>query len=145
MGEQLTGADAAWLHMDRPTNRMIVNMVSWFDEEPDWDEMRAALQKRWVDVYPRFRQVVREPALPLGKVALPEWVEVDDFNLDDHIVTERLTSPGTTRLCTRTSSGTWPTRCRRGSRCGRCTSSAAIAAAARCCCARATPSATGRR
>src|SRR3954470_6988585 len=88
--ERMTGADAAWLHMDRPTNRMIVNMVAWFDEEPDWDDMRAALQKRWVDVYPRFRQVVREPALPLGRVAVPEWVEVDDFQLEDHIVTARI-------------------------------------------------------
>ena len=94
MGERLTGADAAWLHMDRPTNRMIVNIVSWFDEEPDWDQMRAALQKRWIDVYPRFRQIVREPTLQLGKVAVPEWVEVDDFNLDDHIVTERIPEPG---------------------------------------------------
>src|SRR4051812_10797101 len=94
MGERLTGADAAWLHMDRPTNRMIVNMVAWFDEEPDWDEMRAALQKRWVDVYPRFHQVVREPALPMGRVAVPEWVEVDEFRLDDHIVTARIPQPG---------------------------------------------------
>src|SRR4051794_4037944 len=94
MGERLTGADAAWLHMDRPTNRMIVNMVSWFDEEPDWDEMRVALQKRWVDVYPRFRQIVREPALQLGKLAVPEWVEVGDFHLDDHIVTARIAEPG---------------------------------------------------
>jgi diacylglycerol O-acyltransferase len=94
MGERLTGADAAWLHMDRPTNRMIVNMVCWFDEEPDWDELRAALQKRWVDVYPRFRQVVREPAVPMGKVAVPEWVEVDDFDLDNHVVAADIDKPG---------------------------------------------------
>lgn len=98
MAERMTGADAAWLHMDRPTNRMIVNMVAWFDEEPDWDEMRAALQKRWVDVYPRFRQVVREPAIPMGQAAAPvplsEWVEADDFRLDDHIVTARIPEPG---------------------------------------------------
>jgi WS/DGAT/MGAT family acyltransferase len=94
MGERMTGADAAWLHMDRPTNRMIVNMVAWFDEEPDWDELRAVLQKRWVDVYPRFRQVVREPVLPVGRVAVPEWVEVDEFSLDDHIVTARIAEPG---------------------------------------------------
>jgi WS/DGAT/MGAT family acyltransferase len=73
---------------------MIVNMVAWFEQEPDWDELRTALQKRWVDVYPRFRQVVREPALPLGRVAVAEWVEVDDFRLDDHIVTARIDSPG---------------------------------------------------
>jgi diacylglycerol O-acyltransferase len=94
MGERMTGADAAWLHMDRSTNRMIVNMVAWFEQEPDWDEMRATLQKRWVDVYPRFRQVVREPLVPIGGVAMPEWVEVDEFRLDDHIVMAQLPEPG---------------------------------------------------
>lgn len=80
--------------MDRPTNRMIVNMVAWFDQEPHWDEMRAAIQKRWVDVYPRFRQVVREPLVPVGKVAVPEWVVTDEFRLDDHIVTAQIPEPG---------------------------------------------------
>jgi diacylglycerol O-acyltransferase len=98
MGERMTGADAAWLHMDRPTNRMIVNMVAWFDQEPDWDEMRTLLQKRWVDVYPRFRQVVREPPIALGQIAAPvplsEWVDARDFHLEDHIVTARIAEPG---------------------------------------------------
>src|ERR1700710_1935087 len=98
MGERMTGADAAWLHMDRPTNRMIVNMVAWFDQEPDWDEMRTTLQKRWIDVYPRFRQVVREPAIALGQVAAPiplsQWVDARDFRIEDHIVTARIPEPG---------------------------------------------------
>ncbi len=94
MGERLTGADAAWLHMDRPTNRMIVNMVGWFDEEPDWDEFRAVLQRRWIDAYPRFRQVVQEPLIPLGRLAMPEWVDAAEFELDDHIVMGRIDEPG---------------------------------------------------
>lgn len=98
MGERMTGADAAWLHMDRPTNRMIVNMVAWFDQEPDWDELRTTLQKRWIDVYPRFRQVVREPAIPLAQavapIPLPQWVDAEDFRLEDHLVTARVPAPG---------------------------------------------------
>ncbi len=34
---RMPAGDAAWLHMDRPTNRMIVNTVMWFDEPLDWD------------------------------------------------------------------------------------------------------------
>jgi hypothetical protein len=26
----MSGADAAWLHMDRPTNLMVINSVLWF-------------------------------------------------------------------------------------------------------------------
>jgi diacylglycerol O-acyltransferase len=31
----MSTADAAWLHMDRPMNLMIVNGVLWFDEPID--------------------------------------------------------------------------------------------------------------
>jgi hypothetical protein len=30
--EQMSNADAAWLHMDRPTNLMVITSVMWFDE-----------------------------------------------------------------------------------------------------------------
>ncbi len=33
--EQMDPADAAWLHMDRPTNLMVVNTVLWFDAPVD--------------------------------------------------------------------------------------------------------------
>jgi hypothetical protein len=33
MGERMTGPDTARLHMDRPTNRMILNMACWFGED----------------------------------------------------------------------------------------------------------------
>ena len=32
MRQRISNADAAWLHMDRPTNLMIVNSVWLFDE-----------------------------------------------------------------------------------------------------------------
>jgi diacylglycerol O-acyltransferase / wax synthase len=37
---RMSGADATWLHMDRPQNLMIVNTVFWFDGEATAD--RAA-------------------------------------------------------------------------------------------------------
>ena len=33
--EQMDPADVAWLHMDRPTNLMVVNTVLWFDAPVD--------------------------------------------------------------------------------------------------------------
>jgi diacylglycerol O-acyltransferase / wax synthase len=94
MGERMTGADAAWLHMDRPTNRMIVNMVAWFEQEPDWDAIRDAIRERWVGAYPRFRQRVKEPVVPLAPVAMTEWQDDPEFDLDNHFRTARLPEPG---------------------------------------------------
>jgi hypothetical protein len=34
----MPAADAAWLHMDRAANPMVVNALVWFDEPLDWDE-----------------------------------------------------------------------------------------------------------
>ena len=33
--ERMDPADVAWLHMDRPTNPMVVNTVLWFDVPVD--------------------------------------------------------------------------------------------------------------
>lgn len=94
MGERLTGADAAWLHMDRPTNRMVVNLVCWFDQTPDWGQLKTVLRRRLVDAYPRFRQVVQEPSGLLGPLGGPTWVLDDDFRLEDHLLHVSLDEPG---------------------------------------------------
>ncbi len=31
----MSNADAAWLHMDRPTNLMVITSVMWFEEPLD--------------------------------------------------------------------------------------------------------------
>ena len=36
----MSGADAAWLHMDRPTNLMVINSVLWFDRPIAIDDLR---------------------------------------------------------------------------------------------------------
>jgi diacylglycerol O-acyltransferase len=41
-------ADAAWLHMDRPTNLMVVNALLWFEEPVDADQVREILRSRLV-------------------------------------------------------------------------------------------------
>ena len=84
-------ADAAWLHMDRPTNLMVVNGVLWFDEPVDWVRLREVLRQRLVDPYPRFRQRVAEPALGVGP---PQWEDDDRFDLDLHLHHVALPAPG---------------------------------------------------
>ena len=56
MSARLSSADAAWLHMDRPTNLMVINSVLLFDQPVDWERVKQVTQLRLVDRYPRFRQ-----------------------------------------------------------------------------------------
>jgi WS/DGAT/MGAT family acyltransferase len=88
---RMANADAAWLHMDRPTNLMTVNSVLWFDEPVDWDALRAVLQERLVERYPRFRQRVVEGGFPRGGVF---WEDVDNFALEAHLHHATLDLPG---------------------------------------------------
>lgn len=84
-------ADAAWLHMDRPQNLMVINSVIWFDEQVDWQRFRDVLEERLVAPYPRFRQRVREPRLGIGT---PQWEDDPDFDLDLHLHRVALPAPG---------------------------------------------------
>ncbi|MBK8293538.1 MAG: wax ester/triacylglycerol synthase family O-acyltransferase [Solirubrobacterales bacterium] len=80
--QPMTHADAAWLHMDQPTNLMVITGVLWFESCPDWDRVRGLIQERFVDRYPRFRQRVVEGLPPLTG---PHWEDAPDFNLDLHL------------------------------------------------------------
>ena len=80
--------DAAWLHMARPTNRVIVNSVMWFDEPVDWLAFRRVLEERLIGRYPRFTQrVVEVPAFAW-------WEDADAFDLDEHLHHHVLPAPG---------------------------------------------------
>ena len=65
MTGRLSSADTAWLHMDRPTNLMVINSVLLFDEPVDWERLTKVIADALVDRYPRFRQRVVESRLPL--------------------------------------------------------------------------------
>ncbi len=53
MSSRFSSADTAWLHMDRPTNLMVINSVLLFDEPVDWNRVKQITQERLVDRYPR--------------------------------------------------------------------------------------------
>ena len=101
--QRMSTADAAWLHMDRPTNLMVVNALLWFDEPLDLERARAVVRERLVERFPRFRQRIVEPRLGLGA---PSWEDDPDFDLDLHLHRARAARrPATRPRCRRS----WPT------------------------------------
>lgn len=93
-GQRMSNADAAWLHMDRPTNLMVVNAVLWFEEPVDRERLKQILGRRLVDPFPRFRQRAVESRIPMR---VPSWEDDSDFDLDRHIHHLALPAPGDRR------------------------------------------------
>ena len=89
--QRMNNADAAWLHMDRPTNLMVVNSVLWFDEPVDIERSKEILRVRLVERFPRFHQRIAEPRLGIG---VPSWEDDPNFDLDRHIHHLALPAPG---------------------------------------------------
>ena len=94
MSDRFASADAAWLHMDRPTNPMIITSVSLFDRPVDWERVKQIHGERVLDRYPRFHQRVAESRLPMR---LPKWEEDPDFALEHHLHHIALPAPGDER------------------------------------------------
>lgn len=88
---RLPSADAAFLHMDRPTNLMVINFVMLFDERVDEERLRAVISARLLERYPRFSQLVVEGRPPLRG---PCFVEDPHFELDHHVRSRELPAPG---------------------------------------------------
>ncbi|HEX2310008.1 MAG TPA: wax ester/triacylglycerol synthase domain-containing protein, partial [Vicinamibacterales bacterium] len=86
--QSLPAADAAWLHMDRATNPMVVNALLWFDEPLDWERARELFSTRIIERYPRFSRRVVEP---FGRAAFEDF---PDFDLGQHLHRVALPAPG---------------------------------------------------
>jgi WS/DGAT/MGAT family acyltransferase len=89
--EQMSNADAAWLHMDRPTNLMVITSVMWFDEPLDMKRVEEVVTERLLKPYVRFRQRVVESHVPLRT---PHWEDDPDFDLERHLHHRTLPAPG---------------------------------------------------
>lgn len=89
-GRRMATADAAWLHMDRPTNLMVVHCVFWFDRPLDWD---AAFRDRVVPSFPPFSERVVDAPVTMGAIG-PCRERVRDFSVSDHLHRVRLPTPG---------------------------------------------------
>jgi len=78
----LSSADTAWLHMDRPTNLMVINSILLFDEQLDWERLEQVICTRLVEPYPRFRERVAESRLAVGGA---HWETDPNFELARHL------------------------------------------------------------
>jgi WS/DGAT/MGAT family acyltransferase len=86
--EPLSSVDYAWLRMDEPANLMVINGVLVLEEGLEPEALRRVLEERLLAI-PRFRwRVVRRSR---GR---PVWQEDPDFDLDRHMVVERVSPPG---------------------------------------------------
>lgn len=88
--ETFAPVDAAWLRMDTPTNLMMINGVMMFAEPIDIVRLKEVVSYRLLR-HERFRQRVRQPALPLG---LPTWETDPHFDLNAHVHRIALPQPG---------------------------------------------------
>ncbi len=87
----MSNADAAWLHMDRPVNLMVINAVMWTEDPVRVERVKDICRRRLVEPFPRFRQRVVESRLPGG---VPHWEACDDFDIDAHVHHIALPAPG---------------------------------------------------
>jgi hypothetical protein len=88
-GTALTRNDTAWSRMDTDTNLMVVAGFFRFSAPVDIDEVKRALDGGLLRL-DRFRQRVVDP----GGLRLPRWVDDPDFDVDHHVVEDRLPEPG---------------------------------------------------
>lgn len=88
--ETFSAVDAAWLHIDTPTNMAMITGVMMFDEPLDYDRVRATFECRLATIE-RYRQRVKEPRMRVG---LPRWETDPHFDLDAHVSRISLPPPG---------------------------------------------------
>src|SRR5438876_7006811 len=96
MATRLSGQDAAFLYLERPTMHMHVAGLSVLDPStrPDGrvraEDLAEVITSR-LHLVPRFRQkVVFVP----GNLARPVWVDDDDFDIEFHLRRAALPPPG---------------------------------------------------
>lgn len=89
-GRPMSNVDAAWLHMEDPTNLMLITGVMSFYEKLDFGDLKELIEDRLLP-FERFRQKVVVSAIPgVG----PRWVTDRNFNLHSHLQRVALPDPG---------------------------------------------------
>jgi len=90
MSELMTNVDTFWLHMDQPTNLMIITSVQEFDEVLNYNNLKETIEKRLL-VFDRFtRRVVK----PVSGVGIPTWEDDPTFDIRSHLHRMALPEPG---------------------------------------------------
>ena len=84
----MSRADAAWLHMEDPTNLMMITALFTFSSVVQVDRLRLALQERLLP-YDRFSMVTSVPM-----IGRPYWKPDSRFDIENHIELRKLAGPG---------------------------------------------------
>ncbi|GAB4581245.1 MAG: wax ester/triacylglycerol synthase family O-acyltransferase [Anaerolineales bacterium] len=79
--EKVSNVDTAWLHMEHPTNLMMISGVMIFAGKMSFEALISVLEERLLP-YERFRQRVVQASNPLSS---PYWETVPDFDIRDHL------------------------------------------------------------
>lgn len=87
MSTRMSGADTAWLRMERPTNPMAITAVLVFKTRLDPGRMKQALRTRFL-AFERFRQ------RPVEQTSGYYWEDDPDFDLERHVHRVALPRPG---------------------------------------------------
>jgi len=85
-GTPLSSVDTAWLHMEDPTNLMMVTGLFVLDGPLSVDELRRTLNVRMTDCFPRLRHRVRQ------RGATASWSADPHFDVAAHV--HRVGLPG---------------------------------------------------
>jgi diacylglycerol O-acyltransferase len=88
MTETMTNADNFWLHMDHPTNLMIITGIMEFKETLDYDEACLTLENR-LCAFDRFKQCV---VMPLSGYGIASWEFDPNFDIRSHF--QQVALPG---------------------------------------------------
>ncbi len=89
--KSMSNIDAAWLHMDDPTNLMMITGFFEFPGPVDFERLKMTIDIRLVNRWRRFKQVARESRLPLRG---PYWEDDPYFDIDNHVFHMGLPFPG---------------------------------------------------
>ena len=87
---RLSGADAAFLYLERKEIPLNIACVCIFDEAIPFDEFLANIDSK-LHLIPRYRQIVVAPPYNIG---YPTWEYDPNFNIRRHILQAHLDAPG---------------------------------------------------
>jgi diacylglycerol O-acyltransferase len=84
--------DSLWLHLDRPSNLLVITSVLWTSDPVDPARLRTVVGERLLDRYPVFRQRAVSGG---GALRTAYWEDDPDFDLDRHLVVGPMPKPAT--------------------------------------------------
>lgn len=88
--EKMANVDVAWLRMEHPTNLMMITGVMVLEKPLELARLKATIQERVLDRFPRFSQRVVDVGFPLKSY---HWETDPNFDIDSHIHRIALPAP----------------------------------------------------